>query len=835
MKKFKKALLVLMTLTMSLGFTVGATACEFFGFGGNTANNSSSPTDSSTPDSSSPDSGNPDSGTPSGPSAEELAQMGETLKAAYALEKGATLEGTHTLTGVVTNVKSTGENEACLTFVVTGYDEYPMYCYWLKGEEAETLREGDTITVTGTIKNYNGTIEYDKANLDSFVKGERPPLNVTTTPGTGIAEGYEVISIEMAQAICEYVGETPTEERYYIHATVDTVSNAKYGAMYISDDTGSIAVYGTYSADGAIGYAEMTDKPYKGAEVLLSCTLHAFKDEGEVKNARLVAFKNIQLNESDYADMTLADARAAADDTLVKVDGVVARITYANGMIPNGVYLVDNTDSLYIYDKDLAARVAIGNKITVLGKKTHWILDTEISNAQKYEYKGGNQIEEAWLVSNDNGSNEWDKSWIQETTVKNIMDTPVSQDITNTIYKVNAVVKESQGTGFVNYYIDDLDETTGSYVYTQCNGSDFAWLKAFATNKVYTVYLSVINAKSSAAGCVWRFVPIAVEDDGYQFDKANAAKFLVEYYGVDQFETTYYADPALKLNTKVGSTLLGFEAQEIKYTSDNTNVVKFEKNAEGVYEMHCVGYGTANVTISCEGLGGSYAKTIAITYAEAPTIASITVAQTIAASVGTEVTVKGIVGPSLINKQGFYLFGEDGSMIAVQLKNATEAFADIAIGNEVILKGTRDRKVKDENKDTRHGQTNIMDATIEQNNFGSHEYSTAKFVTNKTVADLCALDIKTDYSTTVFVVKGVLNVPSSGYVDPSIQADGKTFSFYKANASQYAWLQPYSGQEVTIEIAACNWNDKTAWKGCVLAVRTADGKVLNTFNFNSDK
>ena len=39
----------------------------------------------------------------------------------------------------------------------------------MKGTGAETLAVGDTITVTGTIKNYNGTIEFDSGcTLDSI-------------------------------------------------------------------------------------------------------------------------------------------------------------------------------------------------------------------------------------------------------------------------------------------------------------------------------------------------------------------------------------------------------------------------------------------------------------------------------------------------------------------------------------------------------------------------------------------------------------------------------------------------------------------------------------------
>jgi hypothetical protein len=65
-------------------------------------------------------------------------------------------------------------------------------------------------------------------------------------------------------------------------------------------------------------------------------------------------------------------------------------------------------------------------------------------------------------------------------------------------------------------------------------------------------------------------------------------------------------------------------------------------------------------------------------------------------------------------------------------------------------------------------------------------------------------------------------------------ADGKTtVSVYCKSAAQYAFLESFAGQVITIEIAACNWNNKKHWVGCVLAVRLPDGtKVLNTLNFN---
>ena len=943
MKKIKALLLSLLSLSV-LG---GAAGCEMPDsissiingiLPGSSASESSSSEDSSSESSS--DNSSEESSTPEQPTPDPA--MGAVLEAAYALASGATMEGTHTLTGVITNVKSTGEGEACLTFTVYGYEQYPMYCYWLKGDEAGNLKVGDTITVTGTIKNYNGTVEYDKPTLDSFVKGEAPEdntpdgdytlsdasvvipaayalakgatlegthtlkgqiissegltsyndisvtivvegyedypiycyqikndadkidlgdyitvtgtiknyngkvefdkptllayeegqlvptIDVTPSAGTGLAEGYEVITIEQALAIATVTSGT-TAERYYIHATVSSISNYTYGEMYIEDATGSISVYGTYSEDGSLTFAQLEDKPYKGAEVLLYCTLKNHKGSLEINNARLIAFENISISEEDYTDMSIDDIRETAEGTKVKVDGVVAQITYASGMVPNGVILVDATNSIYVYDGDLAGRVSVGNTITILAEKTWWILDTEASSADKFGYKGCNQLDNAWLIANDEQVSAPDYSWVEETTVKAIMDTPVTTDITSTIYKVTALIKKSVGDGFTNYYIDDLDGFTGSYVYTQANGSDLAWLEQY-DGKICEVYLSVINAKSSASGCVWRFKVLKVEDNNFVFDKADAPQFAIDYHVLGQFADKYTADPALELITSISSELLGFENVAISYASDNTNVIYFE---DGV--MHTgTEYGKANIVITASLNGATATKTIEITYEKALDIDYLTVAEAIATAADTEVTVKGIVGPSVVNKDGFYLFSEEGDMLAVLLLNKAD-FANIEIGQEVILKGMRERYVKDTSVDSTFGQSCIVDAEILVNNMGNHAYNTAKFVTDKTIKEVYELDKMVDYSTTVFVLTGTLTFPT-GNGQPAINdADGNKVSFYCSGAGQFSFLQDYVGQEVTLEIAACNWNSKTYWRGCAIAIRLADGtKIVNSLNFDNN-
>ncbi len=646
---------------------------------------------------------------------------------------------------------------------------------------------------------------------------------------------YETITIAQALELCGEPGNVTTES-YYIRGIVVSVTNPEYGAMVIEDETGSISVYNTD------GYKDMAKKPYKGDEVLLSCILQNHQDTGtkEVKKAILIDFKsNVgNVDENGYTEMSIAQAREKEDGALIKVDGVVANITYANGMKPSGVYLVDETSSIYVYDGDLAGRVSVGNTVTILAEKDWWILESEQSHAEKHGYTGCNQLTSVTLVSIDNGNTEFDKAWIEESTVREVVEHSVADNITTQIYKVNALVQEKPGSGFTNFYFYDLDGTTGIYAYSQCNGNDFTWLREF-DGKICTVYLAAHNAKSSDTACFYRLMPIAVMDEGYQFDTANAARFVMDYHALTQFQgqvdgkITYAGDPALALENSVSSELLGFTGAIISYESSNTNVVYFEE-VDGKPVMHCKVQGEAQVTITTKYNGVECRETITISYEKPATEYDyITVAEAINAEIDTDVTVKGIVGPSVVNKNGFYLFGEDGSVISV-LVNSTEEFANLEMGHEVILKGMRERHVKDDAA-AYAGQTCIVNAEILENYYGQHEYSTEKFV-EATGAEFYALDKTVDYSTTVFVISGTVQVESTAYYTNLnfIADDGTKLQFYCSGAAQYAWLQEFAGQQITMEIAACNWDDKNYWRCCGLAVRLADGtKVYNTLNFDN--
>ena len=120
----------------------------------------------------------------------------DIVDAAYELEQGASLPGTHTLTGVITRITdgySSQYHNITVEMVVGSKTDKPILCYHLKDgtvSGVDSLYPGDTITVEGTLTNYKGTIEFaDGCLLNGLVSGSHP---VYDTPEEILNAAYEL-------------------------------------------------------------------------------------------------------------------------------------------------------------------------------------------------------------------------------------------------------------------------------------------------------------------------------------------------------------------------------------------------------------------------------------------------------------------------------------------------------------------------------------------------------------------------------------------------------------------------------------------------------------------
>ena len=105
----------------------------------------------------------------------ELYHSMKNALSGYKLLDGEKQEVAKTITGTISNIDTAWSEDyqnITVTIVVGGADSYPIMCYRLAGEGASTLAVGDTITVTGMLKNYKGTIEFDQGcTLDAILTG----------------------------------------------------------------------------------------------------------------------------------------------------------------------------------------------------------------------------------------------------------------------------------------------------------------------------------------------------------------------------------------------------------------------------------------------------------------------------------------------------------------------------------------------------------------------------------------------------------------------------------------------------------------------------------------
>ena len=91
----------------------------------------------------------------------ELAKAALVVEQLYALEAGDALKGLYTLPGVITEIVtpySADYKNITVNILVTDED-HPVQCYRLAG--GEELKVGDVIEVTGNLKRYKDTFEFD--------------------------------------------------------------------------------------------------------------------------------------------------------------------------------------------------------------------------------------------------------------------------------------------------------------------------------------------------------------------------------------------------------------------------------------------------------------------------------------------------------------------------------------------------------------------------------------------------------------------------------------------------------------------------------------------------
>lgn len=101
------------------------------------------------------------------------------------------------------------------------------------------------------------------------------------------ASGYDTITVAEALEIAEQYKNSASYERYYVVGTIEQISSASSGRMYIYDTTGTIYVYKSTMIDGS----KVSSSSLKvGDVILISGTLRNYKGTLEIETGTIVDY-----------------------------------------------------------------------------------------------------------------------------------------------------------------------------------------------------------------------------------------------------------------------------------------------------------------------------------------------------------------------------------------------------------------------------------------------------------------------------------------------------------------------------------------------------------------
>ena len=172
----------------------------------------------------------------------------EIVNALYALESGAMLSATtkYTLSVVITAINdawNTQFNNISVTIQVGTMTDKPVLCYRMKASETNAdmadviagLKVGDTITVNGLLKDYNGKKEFDSnCTLEAYTDG-----GVATQDLPETATEEEIMTALAALAQGAMLSATNKYTLSGVITKVDTAYNETYNNITVTIQVGN--------------------------------------------------------------------------------------------------------------------------------------------------------------------------------------------------------------------------------------------------------------------------------------------------------------------------------------------------------------------------------------------------------------------------------------------------------------------------------------------------------------------------------------------------------------------------------------------------------------------
>lgn len=189
---------------------------------------------------------------------QEGAIVDATIAEFMAAEEGTTL---YRLTGVISSVK----NDQYGNFYIKDYSgETYVYGMGSKGDfAAKGLKVGDIVTIVGVRTSYNGTPQTKNVTLEDYKSVE-------------------------AVTVVEFLAKEESNDKYYmISGTVGNIKNTTYGNYDLTDETGTVYIYGTLAGWNGPSKQFESMNITDGDKVTLITVRAAYNGTAQGKNAIL--------------------------------------------------------------------------------------------------------------------------------------------------------------------------------------------------------------------------------------------------------------------------------------------------------------------------------------------------------------------------------------------------------------------------------------------------------------------------------------------------------------------------------------------------------------------
>lgn len=279
------------------------------------------------------------------------------------------------LTGTISGLKN---DDQYGNFNLTD-DSGTVYVYGVlstKGGDKQKFQElvsqygianGGTITIKANRGSYQGKDEAVNAYFISYSGGDTPPATETDHGATTVANFL--------------AASESTTDWYELTGTISNLKDGdKFGNFDLTDDSGSVYVYGVLSTKGGEKqkFQELVSQYgiANGGTITIKANRGSYQGKDEAVNAYFVSY-NGQGGDTPGGDTDptdIASIIAAADDASVAAENV-----YVGAVTTKGYVATDGKNSIYVYE-NASPSVKAGDVVKFSGTKTTYYGLPEITS-----------------------------------------------------------------------------------------------------------------------------------------------------------------------------------------------------------------------------------------------------------------------------------------------------------------------------------------------------------------------------------------------------------------------------------------------------------------------